>query len=213
MTNQKKPSGDYPVGYGKPPKSGQIKKGERRNPKGRPKGSKNLKTDLLEELGEMMRVRESGKEHRISKQHALIKTQVARALNGNDRAAAKVIDLYLKVVDLEDAAADADLSITEDEREVLEKLGERLRRQAGLGAHDHDGRVIQSWDTASKAGELNDYSVCTTWFKKGDDFYLLDVLRERLDYPHLKKRVIGMAHRFAAHSVLIEDKGSGIQLI
>ncbi len=139
MTNQKKPSGDYTVGYGKPPKSGQIKKGERRNPKGRPKGCKNLKTDLLEELGEMMRVRESGKEHRISKQRALIKTQVARALNGNDRAAAKILDLYLKVVGLEDAAADADLSLTEDEREVLEKLGERLRRRAGLGAPETDG--------------------------------------------------------------------------
>ncbi len=139
MTNQKKPSGDYTVGYGKPPKSGQIKKGERRNPKGRPKGSKNLKTDLLEELSEMMRVRESGKEHRISKQRALIKTQVARALNGNDRAAAKILDLYLKVVGIEDAAADADLSLTEDEREVLEKLGERLRRRAGLGAPETAG--------------------------------------------------------------------------
>ncbi|MCH9000184.1 MAG: phage terminase large subunit [Proteobacteria bacterium] len=80
-------------------------------------------------------------------------------------------------------------------------------------AHDHDGRVIQSWDTASKAGELNDYSVCTTWLMKGDDYYLLDVLRERLEYPSLKKRVIEMARRHAAHSVLIEDKGSGTQLI
>ncbi len=80
-------------------------------------------------------------------------------------------------------------------------------------AHDHDGRIIQSWDTASKAGELNDYSVCTTWLKKGDDYYLLDVLRERLEYPFLKMRVIDMARRFAAHSVLIEDKGSGTQLI
>ena len=80
-------------------------------------------------------------------------------------------------------------------------------------AHDHDGRVIQSWDTASKAGELNDYSVCTTWLIKGDDYYLIDVLRERLEYPWLKKRVIEMAHRYAAHSVLIEDKGSGTQLI
>ena len=111
MVDKKKPSGDYDVGYGKPPKSGQIKKGERRNPKGRPKGSKNLKTDLLEELGEMMRVRESGKDHRISKQRALIKTQVARALSGNDRAAAKIIDLYLKVIGIEDAAADADLCL------------------------------------------------------------------------------------------------------
>ncbi len=134
MADQKRPTGDYEVGYGKPPKSGQIKKGERRNPKGRPKGSKNLKTDLLEELGEMMRVREGGHEHRISKQRALIKTQVARALNGNDRAAAKIIDLYLKVIGIEDAAADADLSLTEDEREVIERLGERLRRRAGLRA-------------------------------------------------------------------------------
>jgi predicted phage terminase large subunit-like protein len=80
-------------------------------------------------------------------------------------------------------------------------------------AHNNDGRVIQSWDTASKAGELNDYSVCTTWLTKGDDYYLLDVLRERLEYPFLKMRVIDMARRFAAHSVLIEDKGSGTQLI
>ncbi len=82
-----------------------------------------------------------------------------------------------------------------------------------MAGSDHDGRVIQSWDTASKAGELNDYSVCTTWLMKGDDYYLLDVLRERLEYPFLKMRVIDMARRFAAHSVLIEDKGSGTQLI
>ncbi len=139
MADTETPSGDYEVGYRKPPKSGQIKKGERRNPKGRPKGGKNLKTDLLEELGEIMRVRENGKERCISKQRALIKAQVARALNGNDRAAAKIIDLYLKVVGIEDAAADADLSLTEDEREVIEKLGERLRRRAGLSAPAADG--------------------------------------------------------------------------
>jgi predicted phage terminase large subunit-like protein len=80
-------------------------------------------------------------------------------------------------------------------------------------AHGSDGRVIQSWDTASKAGELNDYSVCTTWLMKGDDYYLLDVHRVRLEYPFLKKRVIERARKFNAHSVVIEDKGSGTQLI
>ena len=138
MVDNNMPGGDYEVGYGKPPKSGQIKKGERRNPKGRPKGSKNLKTDLLEELGETMMVREGGRERRISKQRALIKIQVARALNGNDRAAAKIIELYLKVIGLEDAAADADLPLTEDERAVIEKLEERLRRRAGLTARKTD---------------------------------------------------------------------------
>jgi len=80
-------------------------------------------------------------------------------------------------------------------------------------AHNGDGQIIQSWDTASKAGELNDYSACTTWIVKGKDYYLLDVLRERLEYPFLLQRVITMAERYAAHSVLIEDKGSGTQLI
>ncbi len=33
-------------------------------------------------------------------------------------------------------------------------------------------KIIQSWDTATKMGEMNDYSVCTTWLRQGDDFYL-----------------------------------------
>ena len=37
--------------------------------------------------------------------------------------------------------------------------------------------VFQSWDTAVKATELSDYSVCTTWGKKESNLYLLHVLR------------------------------------
>ncbi len=46
-------------------------------------------------------------------------------------------------------------------------------------------RIVQSWDTASKTSELNDYSVCTTWGCAGETFYLMDVLRKRLNYPDL----------------------------
>lgn len=74
-------------------------------------------------------------------------------------------------------------------------------------------RVIQSWDTASKAGQLNDYSVCTTWGLKGMRLYLLDVVRAKLDFPSLKNRVIDEADRHRADLVLIEDKGSGIGLL
>lgn len=79
--------------------------------------------------------------------------------------------------------------------------------------YEAHGRIIQSWDTASKSGELNDYSVCTTCLEKGGEYFLLDVYRQRLDYPLLKKRVIEMKNRFAANTVLIEEAGSGIQLI
>ncbi len=73
--------------------------------------------------------------------------------------------------------------------------------------------ILQSWDTANKSGELNDYSVCTTWGVVGGKYYLLDVFRQRLDYPDLKRAVWEQARKYRHPKVLIEDKGSGTQLI
>jgi predicted phage terminase large subunit-like protein len=74
-------------------------------------------------------------------------------------------------------------------------------------------RVVQSWDTASKATELNDFSVCTSWGILGKNLYLLDVLRRRMEYPELKRAVREQYARFRPSVVLIEDKASGTQLI
>src|SRR3984893_8903133 len=74
-------------------------------------------------------------------------------------------------------------------------------------------RVVQSWDTANKATELSDFSVCTSWGIAGKDLYLLHVLRRRMEYPELKRAVCQQAEALNASVVLIEDKGSGIQLI
>ena len=74
-------------------------------------------------------------------------------------------------------------------------------------------RVVQSWDTANKASELSDFSVCTSWGIKGKELYLLDVLRRRLEYPELKRAVREQYERFRPSVVLIEDKASGTQLI
>jgi predicted phage terminase large subunit-like protein len=74
-------------------------------------------------------------------------------------------------------------------------------------------RIIQSWDTANKSTELNDYSVCTTWGQKNKKIYLLHVLRERMDYPDLKRAVCQQAERYRPEKILIEDKASGTQLI
>ena len=68
---------------------------------------------------------------------------------------------------------------------------------------------MQSWDTACKASELSDFSVCTTWGIAGTDLYLLDVLRRRMEYPELKRAVREQYERFRPSVVLIEDKASG----
>jgi predicted phage terminase large subunit-like protein len=73
--------------------------------------------------------------------------------------------------------------------------------------------VLQSWDTANKPTELNDFSACTTWGVVGNQVYLLHVYRKRLGYPELKRAVREQAAVFGAKSILIEDRASGTQLI
>jgi predicted phage terminase large subunit-like protein len=76
-----------------------------------------------------------------------------------------------------------------------------------------NGRIVQSWDTAMKGNPANDYSVCTTWLKKDNRHYLLDVFREKPDFPSLAKAVQAVSSRYSPNAVLIEDKGSGTSLI
>ena len=113
--------------------------------------------------------------------------------------------------------------------------------------------VFQSWDTASKASQLNDYSVCSTWgvgrapssgyagagsngtpygrgphehdvgswgggsggssSGSGGCLFLLHVLRQRMEYPELKRVVRAHALQWGAKNVLIEDRASGTQLL
>ena len=74
-------------------------------------------------------------------------------------------------------------------------------------------RIIQSWDTASKVKERNDYSVCTIWGVKDKAYYLLGVVRERYEYPQLKAAVLAQAALYPNPHILIEDKGNGTPLI
>lgn len=74
-------------------------------------------------------------------------------------------------------------------------------------------RIVQSWDIAMTTGNANDYSVCTTWLRSKDDYYLLDVFRDRLTYPNLRRKVPALAAKFEARTILIEDAGPGMALL
>jgi predicted phage terminase large subunit-like protein len=75
-------------------------------------------------------------------------------------------------------------------------------------------KVFQSWDTGMSAQPTSDYTVCTTWGFHRDEqkWYLLDVFRQRLDYPDLKRAVIRLHSQWEADRVLIEHAGSGMSL-
>jgi predicted phage terminase large subunit-like protein len=76
----------------------------------------------------------------------------------------------------------------------------------------HDGKIIQSWDTAFKAKQENDFSVCTTWKFCKSRTYLLHRWKERVEYPELKRAAIQLANRFKPSEIDIEDKASGQSL-
>ena len=59
-------------------------------------------------------------------------------------------------------------------------------------------RIMQSWDTANKASELSDFSVCTTWGVSGKNLFLLGLFRRRLEYPAFKRAVREQESQFAS---------------
>jgi predicted phage terminase large subunit-like protein len=78
-------------------------------------------------------------------------------------------------------------------------------------------KIIVSWDTAVSASELADYSACVILQVKNGSAYVLEVIRERLEFPALRRRVVEV-HRHVSgtvrdYALLIENKGSGMSLV
>lgn len=73
--------------------------------------------------------------------------------------------------------------------------------------------IVQSWDTAFKKEDRNSFSVCETWGIAKNGFYLLDVFRERLEYPDLRQMMKVKARRWRPKIILVEDKASGQSVV
>src|SRR5438874_10774392 len=83
---------DYEVGYGKPPRHTRFKRGQSGNPRGRPSGSKNLKTLLNEALNERVVVTEEGRRRNITKREAIVTQLVNRSATADLRALKILLD-------------------------------------------------------------------------------------------------------------------------
>jgi hypothetical protein len=79
------------VGYRRPPRQSQFRKGKSGNPVGRPKGSRNRTTLLEDALRETVMVNENGERKQISKGEAILKQLVNKAAGGDARSAQMIL--------------------------------------------------------------------------------------------------------------------------
>jgi predicted phage terminase large subunit-like protein len=79
--------------------------------------------------------------------------------------------------------------------------------------YSYNDVLVISIDTAMKGAPSADYSVATVWLARGENSFLLDLWRERVDYPDLRRAVHGLREKYPTAALLIEDKGSGTSLI
>lgn len=120
---------DSAVGYGKPPKAHQFKKGKSGNPKGRPKGAKSLRTIVEAELSEKILVTIGGQRKKITKKEAIIAQMVTNALKGDAKSRSDVLKLIASVEPDEASESDRTLPPTETDIAVLRAALENLKQE------------------------------------------------------------------------------------
>jgi len=116
---------DYKIGYKKPPLDTQFKTGQSGNPKGRPKGVKNLATDLQEELEQKIQITEANQTQVVTKQRAMLKTMFAKALKGESRAATALIKLIVSLEKSQDDVSNQP-ELAADDLAILEAFKDKL---------------------------------------------------------------------------------------
>jgi predicted phage terminase large subunit-like protein len=75
-------------------------------------------------------------------------------------------------------------------------------------------RVIQSWDMAFKDTKASDFVVGQVWAQRGPTCFLVDQVRDRMDFPASVQAVRAMSAKYPQASLkLIEDKANGPAII
>jgi hypothetical protein len=119
---------DYEVGRNRPPRHTQFRKGASGNKKGRPKGRRNLKTDLVEELASGIAIQEDGKRRIVPKQRAMIKRAVAQAIQGDTKAMSNLVSMMMKLMG-EDVKSELSSTLSAPQKLILDSYRERLKAE------------------------------------------------------------------------------------
>lgn len=74
--------------------------------------------------------------------------------------------------------------------------------------------IIMSWDMAFKQTATSDFVVGQVWGRRKANFYLLDQVRDRMDFVQTKKAFVDLCERWPkALRKLVEDKANGPAII
>ena len=122
---------DYEVGYGKPPHHTRFQSGQSGNPRGRPSGSKNLKTLLSEALNEPVIITENGRRRKITKREAIVREVVNYSARPDLRAVRIVFELLRDIEGQSEPASPETSAFTAAVEVVIEQLKARLLRKKG----------------------------------------------------------------------------------
>jgi hypothetical protein len=95
-SEKNRPTGDYEVGYCKPPVAHRFKHGNKANPKGRRRGSQNRKIVIQDVMLEAVTVREGDQIKQMSALEAVLKKTLSKALAGDSKAALTIIGIAQK---------------------------------------------------------------------------------------------------------------------
>ena len=116
------------VGRGNPPKHTQFRKGTTGNPKGRPKGSKNLSTYLMEAARDQVSATVGGKTRKISKIQATAMQLATKAAGGDQAAIGKFLDWMDEIETRAAAVKPSQFPLSAPDIEVLRGAYERMKQ-------------------------------------------------------------------------------------
>jgi hypothetical protein len=122
---------EYAANYRKPPLHTRFKKGQSGNPRGRP--AKNLPTLLAAALNEKVTVTENGKRRKVTKREAVIAQLVNKSASAELRATKMLIDMLRDIERRAEAAMAEKNPFSPTDKEVVQQLIARLRRDMCSG--------------------------------------------------------------------------------
>ena len=144
------PESKYEVGFQRPPRHTQFRKGTSGNPKGRPRETKNLAAVLEEALAEKVAIVENGRRRKITKRSAMIKQLVNKAVSGDLRASRQLTDLEFRL-NPEGVRQKSGIELMRELAEEARKhLDERARRQELENVSDRESEPAADVDEWSR---------------------------------------------------------------